>query len=268
MRHKELEYVGADNDTPPPPASPSASPPPKKKKKVPSKKKNVPSTKKIKVQEPTGSILVVTDPPVIDLTNLTTPLSTELDPFLRPFPKQFRIKSLDGDSGSEDMSICSYESTDLTQARLNIHDLQKRVEYLEQMLQMVLMQQEQLKSTVQSHSMYNYVRQPLYQPPYQPPYQPQSQPSTSGTNKQYQPLPSQDAASAKPMPLRPSKSVNNALPSSVIKKDNLVPVTCHCYSGGKSPNAGREQGNKLGPKTCETLILWRRSYAPMYPEWC
>ncbi len=149
---------------------------------------------------------MVTDPPIIDLTNLTT---TELDPFLRPFPKKIRIESLAGDSGS-DMSICSCdvtqdESTDVTQ---EIRDLQERVEYLEQMLQMVLMQQEQLNSA----ATYNYVRQPPYQPPYQP-------------QKQYQPLPLQDAASAKPMPLRPSKAINNALPSTAIKKDNLVPAT-------------------------------------------
>ncbi len=236
----EQEYVGADTPTPPPASPPPPLPKSCRKKNMPSKGTNAtkpPAAKKSK-QGPTDTILVVTDPEVIDLTT---------DP-----PR---------------VRICQLAAvTELLQARLNIQDLQDRD--LEQMLQMVLMQQDRLNSTIQLSTLSStpvssteHLGMQTYQAGHW-------YPNPSTPHKQYEPS-SHDAAtsSSKRMPLRPSKTVNNALPSSVIKKEKLIPAALIL---GKIASCRWRAKSQIWPKNLpgsRSLVRKWCDNAP-HPEWC
>ncbi len=111
--------------------------------------------------------------------------------------------------------------TELLQARLNIQD---RVEYLEQMLQIVLMQQDRLNSTI--HTFTNPFINPriINRAPLATCKRTKQAtgtltlpPPTNNTNHLLHTMLLQVA-------LNLSKTVNNALPSSAIKKEKLIPA--------------------------------------------
>ena len=159
-----------------------------------------------------------------------------------------------GESAST--SLVSAESTELLQARLDICDLRERVNYLERTLQTVLEQQQALYQLIQPPQSFSYpIVPPLghqppqpfshqppqgpsnqppqlfsHQPPqpfsHQPPQRPSNQPSQSFSHQSqafsHQFQPEGDGTCSRPLPLRPKKTIKNALPSSAIKKEKLV----------------------------------------------